>query len=197
MNTVTLLFLLFLPLKQSFAADLNAHLAKMQVAIAHSEIPYFCVASVPNGNHQSNPSFFPSTAVCIGDLILAKGTMHEKHGCTAFVLDVNSLDVIPLIPDLGFNMAENKPCPKGGLEAVLNDTLMTDFTAGLQKPGKKILVDTAFSSPYRKPDRDFDLAIVYNEKTKMEHLLHTQSIYEAWYQKARAEYLTGNNKASK
>lgn len=176
-----------------FADALDDYLSKMTKVIDAHNSSYFCVASVPKGEKRTNQMLWPKTAVCVGDLIFSARSLQERRGCTAFIFNANNSYTYPLLQNYDYNMAVNKNCPDNGFEAVLNDLLYTNNTAGLDKPGKKIPVSAAFTSPYRLPDKDFDLVIVYEEKTKMERLLGKESKYKLWWKKAREEYLAELN----
>jgi len=63
-----------------------------------------------------------ATAVkCAGDVVLNEGTLQEKRGCAAFILDADNLQTRALFPDAGFNIVENKKCSDGGFEQLVKD----------------------------------------------------------------------------
>lgn len=174
----------------AWAGQLEDQLSKLSKAIENDKSARFCVASIPKGEYKNNSRLFPTTAVCIGNLVFFKGTMKERSGCTAYIINGNNLMKSPLLANYDYNMAVGKSCGSGGFEEVIADLLLTDNTGG--KP-VKVLVESAFSSPYRLPDNDFDLQIVYNEKSTSEKLLGQPTKYETWFNKIRTEYLAKLN----
>ncbi len=68
--------------------------------------------------------------MCVGDIVLAAGTMQESQGCTAFILDGNDLSTRPFVIRFGYNMVKNKKCSEGGFDALLKDQVLGDLHVG-------------------------------------------------------------------
>lgn len=186
-----------------YADELDERIKKIEKLIVEHNAAFMCVASVPKAQHRDNQRAWPKSAVCIGDLIFDKGTLREKSGCTAFIFDANNSTTMPLIPGYGYNIVTGKKCEDGGFEAVMQDTLLTDMRSAVTRDpntgmvtsfgkGKKIPVSTAFMSPYKLPDEDFDLVLVYSDKTKTEKMLGQKSKYDKWFETNRAAYLNAH-----
>lgn len=188
---------LFFVSSTCLAAGLDEHLDKLRSVVQKDGRCDFAVVSIPKGKNKDNPIFWPKRAVCVSTLYLDKGTLKQRHGCMAFLFDANRLDSFPLLQGYDFNMAVDKPCEEGGLEAVMSDLLFTDNTAGLDKPGRRVPVSYAFVSPYRLPDSQFDVVKLYGAQSKMDSFLGKKSIFDSWFEKARNEFLEQEKRGKK
>lgn len=168
---------------QAHADSLDEHLAKMSKVIEKDDRCEFAVASIPKQRDQKN--LWPRGAVCVGTTVSDKGTMREVRGCTAFFINANNLMMEPLMPQLGYNRALNKQCDSGGFQTIMEDLLFTDNTAG----GKKVPVKWAFTSPFRLPDSEFDVQLIFTYKNNKS--------YQDWFNKERLAYLADQKSKSK
>jgi hypothetical protein len=150
------------------ADPLDDHLSTMAKVIAKDDRCEFAVVTIPKDRSRKN--VWPRGPVCVGTTVSDKGTMKEEMGCTAFFINANTLQMEPLMPQLGFNRAVNKKCGSGGFEAVMGDLLFTDNTVS---PSKKVPVSWAFTSAFRLPDSEFDVQLLFNYENN--------KTYQAWF----------------
>lgn len=181
-----ILTLILISIIASFAkADqLDDHLEKMKSVIEKDDRCEFSVVTIPKD--RTRKDVWPRGAVCVGTIGFNQGTMKERSGCGAFYLNTNNLIMSSLIPQLDYNMAENKKCRLGGFEAVMDDLLFTDNTV---TPSKRVPVKWAFTSAYRLPDSEFDVQLIYVNQTVEK--------FRDWFTKEKANYLADQEKAKK
>jgi hypothetical protein len=190
MNLRASIVLVLLVPQLSLAIDIEAYTAKLRKVVEQDGRCQFAVLSMPGVRLRHLLDSMAPPIMCVGDIYLNKGTINERQGCAAFQFDAMNLTTKPIRPEFEkFNIAENQSCEAGGLEAVMNDTLYTDYSVGLNKPGIKVPVSSAFIHPYGAKGW-FDLVLLYSEHSKMSNFFGNKSKYEIWFENARNTEIT-------
>jgi hypothetical protein len=176
------------------ADALDDYLSKMKNAIQRDERCEFAMVSVPK--KRESKALWPHSAVCVGGLTLNAGTMQEKSGCAAFVLNVDNLQINPLVDRLGYNVADGQKCRAGGFESVISSGLLNDCatTSNLGKnfadmKCKKIPVIRAFAIPFVIPSNLLEQKILFTYQGDPKYI--------DWFEKERARFLLEEKKDNK
>ena len=173
---------------------LDDYLARMKSVIEKDDRCEFAVVSIPK--KRESKFLWPHSAACVGGLTFNAGTMQEKTGCTAFVLDVDNLKISPLMDRIGYNVAEGKGCRSGGFESVIASTLLNDcaMASNLGKnfadmKCKKIPVARAFAIPFIIPSNLLEQKILF--------IYHGDQKYVDWYTKESTQFLADQKVGNK
>jgi len=128
----------------------------------------FAVAPIPRSSWDgySNNAFWPIGAICIGDVVRFKDTLKESRGCTAFLMNGETLNVTPLNPSGPLNIVK-KNCKEGGFEELIKGLVYRDWTV-LNSLVKSKMCDAAWEMHLiRAPNEGFKNIFV-QEKIKAE-----------------------------
>ncbi len=112
-----------------------------------------------------------SLFTCVGDLVFSAGTLQEKKGCGAFILNGNDLMTQSIAPKVSGYQMVSKNCADGGFEELVNMKVFR-FTVG----GHLLQADTdAFNG---------ESIVLYSDNPK----------YLTWYKTAKIKKETETKK---
>lgn len=121
--TLTFLFLIGL---QANAASFEKHLEKMKSVLRKDQRCDIAIVTVPANEEEKRKDYnWPDRVLCAGYLTFNEGTMSERSGCTAFVFNVNTGLVYPLIKTHPYDIAEGQKCDARGASQLMMKVFMT------------------------------------------------------------------------